>query len=86
MAPVPVWFLPVTNLFATRFFFSWTLAATFLYCELRYRIAATGLFVLFLNLLLLGSALPCDPAIQLRLIAADRLLWQGWYPLRQDCG
>lgn len=56
-------FLPVTNLFATQFFFSWALAATFLYFELRYRIGATGLFVMFLNLLLLGSALPRDPAI-----------------------
>jgi cytochrome c-type biogenesis protein CcsB len=56
-------YLPVTNLFATQFFFSWALAATFLYFELRYRIRAAGLFVMILNLLLLGSALPRDPAI-----------------------
>lgn len=56
-------YLPVTNLFATQFFFSWSLAATFLYFEMRYRVRATGLFVMLLNLLLLGSALPRDPAI-----------------------
>ncbi|MBW6510522.1 MAG: cytochrome c biogenesis protein [Desulfuromonadaceae bacterium] len=56
-------FLPVTNLFATQFFFSWALAATYLYFELRYRIHASGLFVMFMNLLLLGSALPRDPQL-----------------------
>jgi cytochrome c-type biogenesis protein CcsB len=56
-------YLPVTNLFATQFFFSWTLAATYLYFELRYRIHTAGLFVMFCNLLLLGSALPRDPAL-----------------------
>ena len=53
-------YLPVTNLFATLFFFSWALALTFLYFELRYRLGASGLFVMLLNLLLLGSALPRD--------------------------
>jgi ABC-type transport system involved in cytochrome c biogenesis permease subunit len=56
-------YLPVTNLFSTQFFFSWALAATYIYFELRYRLHAAGLFVIFLNLLLLGSALPRDPAI-----------------------
>jgi cytochrome c-type biogenesis protein CcsB len=56
-------YLPVTNLFSTLFFFSWSLAATYIYFELRYRLHAAGLFVIFLNLLLLGSALPRDPAI-----------------------
>jgi ABC-type transport system involved in cytochrome c biogenesis permease subunit len=56
-------YLPVTNLFATQFFFSWALAAVYLYFELRYRIGATGLFVVFLNLLLLASVIPRDPAI-----------------------
>ena len=56
-------YLPVTNLFATLFFFSWALALTFLYFELRYRLGATGLFVMLLNLLLLGSALPRDPQV-----------------------
>ena len=56
-------YLPVTNLFSTQFFFSWALALTYLYFELRYRIHAAGLFVVFLTLLLLGSALPRDPAI-----------------------
>lgn len=51
-------YLPVTNLFGTQFFFSWALAATYLYFELRYRIHAAGLFVIFCNLLLLGSVLP----------------------------
>jgi cytochrome c-type biogenesis protein CcsB len=56
-------YLPVTNLFSTQFFFSWTLAATYLYFELRYRIHAAGLFVMFCNLLLLGSALLRNPAL-----------------------
>lgn len=50
-------YLPVTNLFSTQFFFSWALAATYLYFELRYRIHAAGLFVIFCTLLLLGSVL-----------------------------
>jgi cytochrome c-type biogenesis protein CcsB len=56
-------YLPITNLFATLFFFSWALALTFLYFELRYRLGASGLFVMLLNLLLLGSALPRDQRI-----------------------
>lgn len=56
-------FLPVTNLFSTLFFFSWTLAATYIYFELRYRLGASGLFVMLLNLLLLGIALPRNPAL-----------------------
>lgn len=50
-------YLPVTNLFGTQFFFSWALAATYLYFELRYRIHAAGLFVMLCNLLLFGSVL-----------------------------
>jgi len=50
-------YLPVTNLFGTQFFFSWALAATYLYFELRYKIHAAGLFVIFCNLLLYGSVL-----------------------------
>lgn len=50
-------YLPVTNLFATQFFFSWSLAAVYLYFELRYRIGATGLFVIFVNMLLLASVM-----------------------------
>lgn len=56
-------YLPVTNLFSTQFFFSWALALTYLYFELRYRLHAAGLFVVLLTLLLLGSALPRNPAI-----------------------
>lgn len=56
-------YLPVTNLFSTQFFFSWALALTYLYFELRYRVHAAGLFVVLLTLLLLGSAMPRDPAI-----------------------
>jgi cytochrome c-type biogenesis protein CcsB len=56
-------YLPVTNLFATLFFFSWALALTFVYFELRYRLGASGLFVMLLNLLLLGGALPRDPKV-----------------------
>jgi len=56
-------FLPVTNLFSTQFFFSWSLALTYLYFDLRYRIGAAGLFVMFVNLLLMISILPRNPAI-----------------------
>ena len=68
-------YLPVTNLFSTQFFFSWALALTYLYFELRYRIHATGLFVVFLTLLLLGSALPRDPAIPPLIPALDTPLF-----------
>ena len=68
-------FLPVTNLFATQFFFSWALAATYLYFELRYRVGAVGLFVIFLNLLLLGSVLPRDPALPPLIPALDTPLF-----------
>lgn len=68
-------YLPVTNLFSTLFFFSWALAACYLYFELRYRVRATGLFVLFLNLLLLGAALPRDPAIKPLVASLDTPLF-----------
>ena len=68
-------YLPVTNLFATQFFFSWALAATYLYFELRYRIHAAGLFVMFCNLLLLGSALPRDPVLPPLIPALDTPLF-----------
>jgi len=56
-------YLPVTNLFSTQFFFSWCLALVYLYFELRYRIGAGGVLVMLLNLVLLLSILPRDPAI-----------------------
>jgi cytochrome c-type biogenesis protein CcsB len=68
-------YLPVTNLFSTLFFFSWALAAVYLYFELRYRIRATGLFVIFLNLLLLAGALPRDPAIKPLVASLDTPLF-----------
>lgn len=71
-----VGYLPVTNLFATLFFFSWALALTFLYFELRYRLGASGLFVMFLNLLLLGSALPRDPKVPPLIPSLDTPLFE----------
>ncbi len=68
-------YLPVTNLFSTQFFFSWALAATYLYFELRYRIRATGLFVIFLTLLLLASAMPRNPVIPPLIPALDTPLF-----------
>jgi len=68
-------YLPVTNLFSTQFFFSWTLAATYLYFELRYRIQSSGLFVILLTLLLLASAMPRDPAIPPLIPALDTPLF-----------
>lgn len=56
-------YLPVTNLFSTLFFFSWALALIYLYFELRYRIGAVGLFVMLLNLVLLGGALPREAQV-----------------------
>ena len=69
-------YLPVTNLFATLFFFSWALALTFLYFELRYRLGASGLFVMALNLLLLGGALPRDPKIPTLIPVLDTPLFE----------
>lgn len=68
-------YLPVTNLFSTLFFFSWALAAVYLYFELRYRIRAIGLFVIFLNLLLLGAALPRDPVLKPLVASLDTPLF-----------
>lgn len=68
-------YLPVTNLFSTLFFFSWALALIFLYFELRYRLGATGLFVMLLNLLLLGGALPRDPQVPALIPSLDTPLF-----------
>ena len=68
-------YLPVTNLFATLFFFSWALALIYLYFELRYRIRATGLFVMLLNLALLAGALPRDTSISALIPALDTPLF-----------
>jgi cytochrome c-type biogenesis protein CcsB len=56
-------YLPVTNLFSTQLFFSWCLALVYLYFEFRYQIGASGLFVMAVNLVLLGIALPRNPLI-----------------------
>jgi cytochrome c-type biogenesis protein CcsB len=68
-------YLPVTNLFGTQFFFSWVLALTYLYFEIRYRIHAAGLFIMGLNLLLLGSVLFRDPALPPLIPALDTPLF-----------
>ncbi len=68
-------YLPVTNLFATLFFFSWALSLIYLYFELRYRIHATGLFVMLLNLVLLGGALPRDTTVSALIPALDTPLF-----------
>jgi len=68
-------YLPVTNLFSTLFFFSWALALTYLYFELRYRIHAAGLFVMLVNLLLLSCALPRDTAVRPLIPALDTPLF-----------
>ena len=68
-------YLPVTNLFATLFFFSWALALVYLYCELRYRIRATGQFVMLLNLFLLVGALPRDTSVSALIPALDTPLF-----------
>ncbi len=64
-------FLPVTNLFSTLLFFSWALAACYIYFELRYKIGASGLFVMLLNLVLLGAALQRDPVLPTLIASLD---------------
>ncbi len=68
-------YLPVTNLFGTQFFFSWALAATYLYFELRYRIHASGLFVMLCSLLLFGSVLRLSPKLPPLVPALDTPLF-----------
>ncbi len=68
-------YLPVTNLFSTLFFFSWCLAGVYLYFEIRYRLHASGLFVMACNLLLLGAALSRDAAIPPLIPALDTPLF-----------
>ncbi|RMF42902.1 MAG: hypothetical protein D6751_11335 [Deltaproteobacteria bacterium] len=68
-------FLPVTNLFSTQFFFSWSLVATFVYFDLRYRTGATGLFVMFVNLALFASFLPRDPKLPVLIPSLDTPLF-----------
>lgn len=68
-------YLPVTNLFSTQFFFSWALVLVFLYFDLRYRLGTGGLFVMGLNLLLLASVLPRNPALPPLIPALDTPLF-----------
>ncbi|MBE0595821.1 MAG: cytochrome c biogenesis protein CcsA [Desulfuromonadales bacterium] len=68
-------YLPVTNLFSTQFFFSWALAGVYLYFELRYRIGAAGLFVIFVNMLLLISVMGRDAALPPLIPALDTPLF-----------
>ena len=56
-------FLPVTNLFSTLFFFSWSLACCYIYFDLRYKIGASGLFVMLLNLVMIGFAVTRDSTL-----------------------
>jgi cytochrome c-type biogenesis protein CcsB len=68
-------YLAVTNLFSTLFFFSWALAVIYLYFDLRYKIRATGLFVMLLNLALLTGAIQKDTAISALIPALDTPLF-----------
>jgi cytochrome c-type biogenesis protein CcsB len=68
-------YLPVASFFSTQFFFSWSLTGVFLYFELRYRLAAGGLCVLLVNLLLLASVMPANPALPPRFPALDTPLF-----------
>jgi cytochrome c-type biogenesis protein CcsB len=66
-------FLPVTNLFSTLFFFSWALACCYLYFDLRYRIGGSGLFVMLLNLVLIGFAASRDSSIPMLIPSLDTI-------------
>lgn len=68
-------YLPVTNLFSTLFFFSWALAGSYLYFELRYRIGAVGLFALSVVALLLFGALRQEPTLPPLIPALDTPLF-----------
>jgi ABC-type transport system involved in cytochrome c biogenesis permease subunit len=68
-------YLPVTNLFSTLFFFSWALAGSYLYFELRYCIGAVGLFALGVAALLLFGALRQEPTLPPLIPALDTPLF-----------
>ena len=68
-------YLPVTNLFSTQYFFSWALVLTYLYFDVRYRVGSSGLFVVVINLLLLGSVLQRDPEIPILIPSLDTPLF-----------
>ncbi|MCF6179492.1 MAG: cytochrome c biogenesis protein CcsA [Geopsychrobacter sp.] len=70
-------FLPVTNLFSTLFFFSWALACCYIYFDLRYRIGASGLFVMLLNLLFIGFATRRDGSIPTLIPSLDTIYFSS---------
>lgn len=70
-------FLPVTNLFSTLFFFSWALACCYLYFEIRYRIGASGLFVMLLNLLMVGFASTRDASLPALIPSLDTIYFSS---------
>lgn len=70
-------FLPVTNLFSTLFFFSWALASCYIYFDLRYRIGATGLFVMLLNLVLIGFASVRDSSLPVLIPSLDTIYFSS---------
>jgi cytochrome c-type biogenesis protein CcsB len=70
-------FLPVTNLFSTLFFFSWALACCYIYFDLRYKIGASGLFVMLLNLLLIGFAASRDSSLPKLIPSLDTIYFDS---------
>jgi len=70
-------FLPVTNLFSTLFFFSWALACCYLYFDLRYHVGATGLFVMLLNILLIGFAATRDGSLPTLIPSLDTIYFSS---------
>jgi len=70
-------FLPVTNLFSTLFFFSWALACCYIYFDLRYKIGAAGLFVMLLNLALIGFAASRDSALPKLIPSLDTIYFSS---------
>ncbi len=70
-------FLPVTNLFSTLFFFSWALACCYIYFDLRYRIGATGLFVMLLNLAMIAFASGRDSSLPTLIPSLDTIYFSS---------
>ena len=70
-------FLPVTNLFATLFFFSWALAFCYIYFDLRYKIGGAGLFVMLLNIILIGFAANRDNSLPKLIPSLDTIYFSS---------
>ena len=70
-------FLPVTNLFSTLFFFSWALACCYIYFDIRYKIVATGLIAMVLNLTMIGFAVRLENTLPQLIPSLDTIYFSS---------